>query len=75
MYFRQYVIEKIPKSLHALMPINPQGNFRYEDPDSSKYITHRLELIGQRNPRRLLLFRIFVEMALLTYYIKSSASP
>jgi len=34
MYFRQYVIEKIPKSLHALMPINPQGNFRYEDPDS-----------------------------------------
>lgn len=37
MYYRQYVVEKIPESLHALMPLNPQGNFRYEDPESSKY--------------------------------------
>ena len=36
MYYRQYVVEKIPESLHSLMPLNPQGNFRYEDPDTSE---------------------------------------
>ncbi|XP_065059626.1 nuclear cap-binding protein subunit 1-B-like [Rhopilema esculentum] len=35
MYYRQYVIEKIPESLYSLMPLNPQGNFRYEDPEST----------------------------------------
>lgn len=33
MYYHQYVVDKMPESLRALIPPNPQADFRFEEPD------------------------------------------
>ena len=36
MYYHQYVVDKMPESLRALIPPNPQADFRFEEPDGGK---------------------------------------